>query len=133
MNEWTTRMPGEHTRPFGVEELHNVFFEPDGWLGKGTTVNLGIPECELIVGSVSPDGEPFACVNRPQHNKSVKGWIRSACKLAMQQRAMLIFSCDTAEQAELAARRAAKLLPQHKRMAMERIFEPRDRARGGLS
>jgi hypothetical protein len=33
--DWTTRVEPKHTRRFGVEEIHSVCFEPEGWPGKG--------------------------------------------------------------------------------------------------
>ena len=138
---WTTRLEPELTRPFGVEELHNVCFEPINWPGKGTVVSLLVPECELQVVVPSAGEEryqshaasPVAYVNRPQVNHNVKYWIRLACELATKQRAFLTFSCNTAEQAERAARRAAQLLPRHYRAALERLIDPKSRARGKLS
>jgi hypothetical protein len=44
-----------------------------------------------------------------------------------------MLSCDTAEQAERAAKVAARWLPQHRRVALERMYEAASRARGGLS
>ena len=73
MTNWTTRIDPSLTRQYGVEELHNVCFEPPGWPGKGPTVNLLIPECELHF--VFFDGNtPVALVNRPTKNKNVKNW-----------------------------------------------------------
>jgi hypothetical protein len=34
MENWTTRLNPELSRRYGVEELHNVFFEPEGWEGR---------------------------------------------------------------------------------------------------
>jgi len=133
---WTTRLPTEHTRPYGVEELHYVFFEPEGWPGKGTTIGLNIPECELHFSFVAPDDQPVVFINRPgKKNPNVKKWTHNACQLAAEYRAVLMFNCDTAEQAEQAARRAKKWLPPHyQRMALERMLsDPKDRARANLS
>jgi hypothetical protein len=35
MNTWTTRVLPEHTRPYGVEEMHNIWFVPVGWPWEG--------------------------------------------------------------------------------------------------
>ena len=43
-------------------------------------------------------------INRPTGNLSVKYWIRYACKLATENNTALLFSCDTVEQAALAAK-----------------------------
>jgi hypothetical protein len=130
---WTTRVEPELTRPFAVEELHQVCFEPNGWPGKGEVVTLLIPECEMQTVWTAADGEPVALVNRPQKNRSVKYWLRSACKEATAKKAFLVFSCDTVEQAQRIAKRALKLLPHHRRMALERMFDPPGRNRRGLS
>ncbi len=131
--DWTTRVDPAFTRPFEVEELHNVCFEPNGWPGRGDTLALLIPECELQSVWAAADGEPVALVNRPQKNKSIGYWLRRACETATSKKAFITFSCDTAEQARWVANRAAKLLPNHRRMALERVFDPAGRARGGLS
>ena len=47
MSNWTTRVLPEYTCPYGVEEVHNVWFAPKGWPGKGPAVSLLVPECEL--------------------------------------------------------------------------------------
>jgi hypothetical protein len=130
---WTTRADPAHTRRFGVEELHQAFFEPPGWPGKGAMVSLGVPECELILSVAVIDGEPAAFVNRPQRNRNVKLWTRVACEEAAQTNALLILACDTWEQVEIGARRVGKLLPRYRRVAAERMDEPQTRARDGLS
>jgi hypothetical protein len=132
---WTTRIAPEHTRAFGVEEIHTVCFEPIGWLGKGICVGLGIPECEMhyVYPPLTDDGEPLVVVNRPQVNKKVKHWLRYVCKCATADRAIVILSCDTAEQADRAAKMAAKWLPQHRRAALERLYDASSRARSKLS
>jgi hypothetical protein len=130
---WTTRVEPELTRPFAVEELHQVFFEPDGWPGRGSVIALLVPECELQTTFVAADGEPIAVINRPAKNKSVRYWLKRACERAAADEAFIFFSCDTEEQASWAARRAAKLLPNHRRMSLERVYEAAGRNRGRLS
>jgi hypothetical protein len=132
---WITRADPELTRPYGVEELHQVCFEPVGWPGRGTTISLGIPECELQHVFIRSDGELVISINRPRRNKNVKGWTRTVCEMATEQRALVFFSCDTAEQAAIAAKRAAKWLPCHQRAAIERVFNdsPAFRTRSNLS
>jgi hypothetical protein len=133
-SEWTTRLNPDLTRPYGVEEVHNVCFEPKDWPGKGTTIALGIPECEMFYVFLTPDGEPAPpFVNRPQRNRNVKYWLRYVCKTASEEAAFVILSCDTAEQAERAAKKAAGLLPHHHRAALERMYEGKSRARNNLS
>jgi hypothetical protein len=89
-------------------------------------ITLLIPECELqfVVPSVG------IMVNRPQANKSVKHWLKYACKAASDQNAILIVACDTSEQAQRAAKMASRLLPKHERAALERIYQ--EQARAGL-
>jgi len=132
--DWTTRFQPEMTRRFGVEEMiHTVCFEPDGWPGKGPCIGLGIPECELQYCVIGADGEPAAFVNRPQRNQKLKYWLRFVCEMATKERSFVMFSCDTVEQAERVARLAAKRLPRHQRVALERMYDAQSRARGNLS
>lgn len=132
-SEWTTRLDPAHTAKYGVEEIHSVVFEPPGWPGKGTMVSLLIPECELQICFVAKDGEPVAMVNRPTKNLNVKSWLRTACKQAKENSALLMLSCDTVEQANSGAERVAKLLPHYRRMALERMYEPEARVKETLS
>jgi hypothetical protein len=132
MTDWTTRIDPELTRPFGVEEIHTVWFTPPGWPGKGPVVGLGIPECELQVIWIGADEQPVAMVNRPRQNRNLKGWIRTACNIAEESKAVLTLTCDTPDQAGRAARLAARLLPNYERAPVERMAEVSARARGGL-
>ena len=125
---WTTRLRPELTGPFGVEELHNVWFTPKEWPGKGPVASLLIPECEMHFCMLGPDGAPVTFVNRPKANTKVKSWVRTVCEFANERGA-----ADTAEQAELVARMAAKLLPNHQRAALERMYEAHSRRMGGLN
>jgi hypothetical protein len=131
--KWTTRTLPELTRQYGVEELHTVCFAPKDWVGKGATVSLGIPECELACADVGPNGEPVAMVNRPKVNLNVRHWTRAACGMAVEQRAFMIFNCDTAAQAETIAKRAARLLPNYQRVALEWMYDAATRVADKLS
>jgi hypothetical protein len=133
VNDWTTRVEPKLTQQFGVNELHTVCFEPPGWPGKGTVLALGIPECELQFMFPAADGQPVAMINRPQKNKSIKGWLRFVCKEAAQHNAFLILSCDTAEQAAVAANQVTKFLPHYRRVALERMYDAKSRVHGNLS
>jgi hypothetical protein len=133
MESWTTRVLPEYTRPFGVEEVHNVWFVPRGWPGKGPNVGLLIPECELHYTFLSKDGEPVSCINRPTTNKNVKHWLRYVCEIAAEQRICLTLACDTAKEAERFAKIAARLLPGHERAAIERMYAANSRVRNKLS
>jgi hypothetical protein len=63
-------------------------------------------------------------VNRPKANKKVESWVRTVCELANERGAAVSFSCDTKEQAEMAASMASPLLPNHQRVALERMYQP---------
>jgi hypothetical protein len=130
--DWTTRVDPQLTRLYGCEEIHGVCFEPVAWAAHRPVVGLLIPECELQFTFMA-NGEPVSTINRPQTNKSVKGWLRYACKLATEHRAFISFACDTTADADRAAKRAAKLLPTHRRIALERMHEATSRERGKLS
>jgi hypothetical protein len=133
MSDWTTRILPEITRQYGVEEIHSVLFLPKDWPGQGAAVTLGIPECELQCCFIGEDSEPVTFINRPQINRSVKSWVRGACEVARDFRAVINFSCDTPEQAERAAKLAGKLLPGYERVALERMYEPNTRSRSDLN
>jgi hypothetical protein len=76
---------------------------------------------------------PIVFINRPRANRNVKCWLRYACKEATDQNVVLMVTCDTAEQAERAAKLAIKLLPDYERAAIERIYEEAARVSTGLS
>jgi hypothetical protein len=131
--DWTTRVLPEFTRQYGVEEIHSVWLLPKDWPGKGAAVTLGIPECELQCCFIGEDGEPVVFINRPQINRSVKSWTRTACEMARDHKAAVHFSCDTPEQAAQAAKRAAKLLPSYERLPLERMYDANTRSRSDLN
>ena len=129
--KWTTRLPKEMNLD-GLDEAHYSCFLPKKRQGEGI-VNLLIPECELQADLPTPPGaEPAVFINRPRVNKKVEAWLPLACEMATKQGAALLFACDTAKQAERAARMASKLLPSHERVALERMYDHHTRARGGL-
>jgi hypothetical protein len=120
---WTTRVDPECTRPYGVGEVHAVFFLPEGWCGKGPTVGLGLPECELQFVFLIND-IPVWQGEKPltPESANIKHWLRRACEIANKHHACLMLSCDTIEQANDAAKRAARWLPHHERIALERMY-----------
>jgi hypothetical protein len=85
MTDWTTRIRPDCTAPYGVEELHTVWFTPKGWPGKGTTISLLIPECEMHCSMLDRNGELLHIINCPPTNRNVKRWLRYVCELATQQ------------------------------------------------
>jgi hypothetical protein len=137
--EWTTRLNPELERELGqrygyTQPIHNAWFEPPTWSNHRAVVSLGIPECELQFVSLADDGTPIVCINRrPLSDRNVKKWICTACKIAAEQKAWISLGCDTAEQAKIAAKRIAKLLPQYHRVALERMYEVTSRERNNLS
>jgi hypothetical protein len=133
---WTTRFDPVITRRFGVEEIHSAVFMPDGWRpGIGAaTVTLLIPELELQTLVILPDGQPLVMIQRAAGNANAKRRLRDACALAADRKASLSLGCDTAQQADLAARRAARWLPaSYSRVALERMYDPETRIRKNLS
>jgi hypothetical protein len=93
---WATRLDANYTRSLGCDELHGVFFTPsEDFGGSRGVVVVQIPE--------TPD-ELFV----------------AAMKVATQSRARVVFFCDTLAQARKVARKAAKMLPNHCRVSMER-------------
>jgi hypothetical protein len=133
-HEWATRLDPRLTNRHGVEELHNAWFEPPRPSDKSRpVVGLLIPECELQLCRLMKDGRPLTHINRPETNKNVKQWLRTACRIADEQTAWLSVLCDTPEQVEIAARRIANWLPEYQRVALERMYEPASRERTRLS
>ena len=129
---WTTRIPPEQTRPFGVAELHTAVFQPAGWSGQRPTISLTIPEGRLVFAKLSTSGVPVATSFTPE-DKSIKHCVRIACNAATEWQACLVLGCDTAAQAERAAKLAARLLPKHERVALERMEDPAARCRADLN
>jgi len=98
----------------------------------GRHVGLLIPECELQNTYVGSDGELLTVINRPERNRKALYWLCHACQIATAEDCPLSFMCDTAEQAEWAAAKAARLLPNHRRIALERMPDPKTRTFRGL-
>ena len=116
---WTTRVPAP-TRPYGVEEVHSVVFEPIKPHPQRMCMAILLPECELqVVQNVG--GVPVvSMINRPP-TRNTRTWLRFACEEAAENGAWLHIGCDSAKDAERAAKRAGRLLPAHKRVAIERL------------
>jgi hypothetical protein len=133
MTEWTTRIDPKHTRNYGVEEVHEAVFEPFGWPGKGTCIAFLWPERE--VQHVEPRGNNdfSALVFRLPSDRSLKECVRGTCSQATAEKAFVIFGCDTAADVVRVVKWATKWLPQHRRMAIERMYEVKSRARDNLS
>ena len=93
---WATRLDPNYIFSFGCKELHSVFFAPNEVFGelRGAVV-VQIPE--------TPD-QLFV----------------TGMEVATQGRARVVFLCDTSGQARKVARKAAKMLPDHYRVSMER-------------
>ena len=130
---WTTRLPVERTRLFGVEEVHCAWLLPRGYPGRGPVVSLALPECRLqYMPDVEIAGVQLVGVfDRPR--RTVAHWVKDAAKVAAEEHAALMIISDTAEQLEPAVRLAAKRLPHHERAALERMADPAARARERLS
>jgi hypothetical protein len=94
--DWRTRFDPADTARYGCQELHGVFFVPtDDGGGIGNAVGLQVPEA-----------------SRQQ--------VSAALRIARQTKARFFAVCDTREQADRIATRAARLLPDHRRVPYER-------------
>jgi hypothetical protein len=94
---WATRLDAHYILSFGCNELHRVFFAPnEDFGGPRGAVAVQMPE--------TPD-QLFV----------------TAMEVATQGRARVVFLCDTAAQAGKVARKAANMLPNHCRVATERV------------
>jgi hypothetical protein len=113
--------------------MHTVFFVPPGWKGKGNSISMGIPECELHCALRKSDGTISVMVNQPQHNFNVDRWMRSACDMAIDYGAAIAFHCNTASQAIRAAKKAKRWLHGYERVALERLYDAKSRTKGGLN
>lgn len=125
---WTTRVPVAISLEYGIPECHQAYYAPACWPGQGPLVGLTIPEGDLrfLIPPKGEDEPPPAFVNRPRRNHDVKGWLRTACQMAAQSEAGLTLSCDTAAQAERAARCARRWLPgTYARVSLERVLAGR--------
>lgn len=130
--EWTTKLDTALASRFGVE-VHTACYVPGGWAGKGASVCLGLPECELVMTLVDDAGVVKTLVNQPQINRDVSHWVQAACETAIERRAVVLFNCDTAEQLAAAILQAEPLLPGYERVALERMYDPQSRSKKGLS
>jgi hypothetical protein len=127
--DWTTKVPTEYSaRP--RKELHLAMFEPERWPDDRAQVSLDIPVWKLTLCWVV-DGIPQVA-HVPTNTKNLRTAVHRACKEAIAKQALLWFSCDTARQANLAARLAARWLPNHRRQALERMYELESRERSKL-
>jgi hypothetical protein len=124
MSQWTTCIDA-------ANGYHTVWFLPRSENILGRCVALLIPECELQ-NVYLIDGEPRAIINRPEHNKSIRYWLRFACTIATKEDCSLGIMCNTQEEAEHAAALAARRLPHHRRMPLERMATAKTRTSKGL-
>ena len=131
-DEWTTKVElDEMTCPYGFEKPHKVAFEPIGGRRCRSVAAL-LPECETRVIADSAllerpelEGKIMAMVNRPPgvsptDNRIIEAWLRGVCRGVTELGTQLWLLCDTAEQTKHYAKKATKLLPKHRRMAIER-------------
>jgi hypothetical protein len=91
-----TRIPPVHTRPFGCEELHAVHFQHVADRG-------GFSDAIVI---------PI-----PESGRQI---VRRALAIATHHRGRVSFLCDTHDQAVRMFRLAARLLPEHRFVSMDR-------------
>jgi hypothetical protein len=129
MNNWTTKVPTESSAR-RRKEFHLAMFEPERWRDDRAQVSLDIPVWKLTLCWVV-DGIPRVAYV-PTNTTSFRTAVRRACKEAIERQALLWFSCDTARQANLAARLAARWLPNHRRQALERMDDAESRERSKL-
>jgi hypothetical protein len=114
--KWTTLVSRELTRRYRAADIHGAIFLPKGWAGRGPIITLTIPECISLRYRPWTDNEIIVY----PRGRNLSFWLRRVCKEAESARAAIIFSCNTPEQAEDAAKAAAGLLPGHERVALER-------------
>jgi hypothetical protein len=91
------------------------------------------PEREVQHCVPGGDDDFSALIVRLPSSKSLKDCVRGTCSQATEEKAFLMFSCDTATEVARVVRWASKWLPQHRRMAVERLYQAQSRARDRLS
>jgi hypothetical protein len=136
MAKWTTKIPDDIIKSHGhIGEIHNVFFLPKDWPGEGgPVVSMLIPECETQYCVIKEAG-PFVTVDRtyrPTTKEDIWRLLQLFCRKAVKEKAAVIFSCDTHQQAEATALLATTFLTTHERVALERMMEGKG-ARENLS
>jgi hypothetical protein len=91
----STRIPTEHARPFGLEELHCALFQHRADRGgSSSAISVQVPEAADL--------------------------IPTAAKLAWRHSVRVLLLCDTADQAVAARRQFAKLAPRHREVSLAR-------------
>ncbi len=90
-----TLVPNEHTRPFGCENLHAVFFQSCADRG-GVS-----PAVAIMIPEAIDD-------------------LTRALNHAHKTRSRLVIVCDTKEQADKAKQVAVELLPDHREVSLSR-------------
>ena len=83
MTAWTTRLPPERTRAYGVEELHAAWLLPRGFPGKGPVVSVSLPEGEMKFSIEIAGMQVLWLLGRPR--PSVARSIKDACRLATKR------------------------------------------------
>lgn len=92
---WTTRVPAEALRGYGVAELHVVIFAPaEDMNGMRSAMAIQIPEA---TNALNP-----------------------AMGMADRDRMRVLLVCDTAKQARRVAAKVSALLPRHRRVPFEK-------------
>jgi hypothetical protein len=120
MTKWRTLVPRELTRRHQPADIHGAIFLPKDWPGHGPVVTLFLPECLTQHCDLLGSGDALNVVTRLRWNGDVNHWLRLICEEVRDEHAAIIFTCDTLEQAEDAAKAAAPLLPDDERIALER-------------
>src|SRR3954454_22590809 len=92
-----TRFPPEYTRRYGCAELHGALFQH--------RTDRGGPAPAIAI--MIPEG---------------RDQLGTALREARRCKARVMFNCDTQEQAEEMAQLAARELPRHRRVSIERAF-----------
>jgi hypothetical protein len=121
-SRWSTEVPREITRRYGVESLHSAALAPAEWRPKrDTVISLGLPECELQL-TLWNGGEPVAMVRRMRDPNMSVALARVAAVAQARAPAMVMLQCDTKAQLKRALRVLEARLPDHQRVALERLM-----------
>ena len=121
-SRWSTEVPREITRRYGVESLHSAALAPAEWRPKrDTVISLGLPECELQLIRWG-EAMPIGTIWRMRDPNMSVALARVAAVAQARAPAMVLLQCDTKPQLTRALRVLEARLPGHQRVALERLM-----------
>jgi hypothetical protein len=122
-SRWATEVPPELTRRYGIASLHTAALAPPEWRPRrDAVISLGLPECELQAIQWG-EGTSVTTIRRMLDPNTSVALARVAAVAQARAPAMVLLQCDTKPQLTRALRVLEARLPDHKRVALERLME----------